>query len=386
MGRIGETLKKARELREINLREISDATKINIRYLEAIETNQFDALPGGVFNKGFIRAYANYIGLDGQAMVDNYVHDIEAGTDDGADPEPAPSGMHRPTEIPQRRSAPLDSDGAQSARNSSQAPAPLHLTALQDVPSAEAEDFPAAEDQKVLPRIAWLMVATGLLFVILASWKYLGDTPPAPVAAQQAQTPRPTPATDSGEERTQQGSAITAPAEDEAPSRDSEVIIAAPQIIPAARTTDESMGTEEAQPASSDADDTTSASASETAPPAGTEVNPIPPPESEPLPAGQAGRGMTMVITARAATRVRVICDGREAADREMNRGEVESLRCERLIRLSAPDAASIRLAINGSACQPLGAPGSRLFGYVIRADDYRTLCPDPMEGADATR
>ncbi len=95
---------------------------------------------------------------------------------------------------------------------------------------------------------------------------------------------------------------------------------------------------------------------------------------------------MILTITARTATRVRVVCDDREAANREMRDGEVESMRCEKLIRLSAPDASSIRLTINGSECHPLGKPGSRLFGYKIHADDYRTLCPEPMEGTDVTR
>ena len=61
MASFGEILKRERELRDISLREIADATKIHIRYLEALEANRFDSLPGGVFNKGFIRAYAAFL-------------------------------------------------------------------------------------------------------------------------------------------------------------------------------------------------------------------------------------------------------------------------------------------------------------------------------------
>src|SRR5438093_9925050 len=78
MANFGETLKRESELREISLRQISEATKINIRYLEALEENRFDALPGGLFNKGFIRAYATYIGVDGEAMVNSYLHELSA--------------------------------------------------------------------------------------------------------------------------------------------------------------------------------------------------------------------------------------------------------------------------------------------------------------------
>jgi cytoskeletal protein RodZ len=69
----GEELKRERELREISLREISEATKINLRYLDALERNDFERLPGGVFNKGFVRAYAEYIGVDPETMVNAYL-------------------------------------------------------------------------------------------------------------------------------------------------------------------------------------------------------------------------------------------------------------------------------------------------------------------------
>jgi cytoskeleton protein RodZ len=76
MATFGETLKKEREKRKISLREVSEATKIGVRYLEAMEANQFENLPGGLFNKGFIRAYAKFIGLDGEALVNSYLYDI----------------------------------------------------------------------------------------------------------------------------------------------------------------------------------------------------------------------------------------------------------------------------------------------------------------------
>ena len=70
----GEELKRERELRKISLREISEATKISLRYLEALERNDFKNLPGGVFNRGFVRAYSQFIGVDPDSMVDAYMH------------------------------------------------------------------------------------------------------------------------------------------------------------------------------------------------------------------------------------------------------------------------------------------------------------------------
>jgi cytoskeletal protein RodZ len=69
----GEELRRERELRQISLREVAQATKINIRYLEAMERNDFAYLPGGLFNRGFVRAYCKHIGVDPEAMVNAYL-------------------------------------------------------------------------------------------------------------------------------------------------------------------------------------------------------------------------------------------------------------------------------------------------------------------------
>jgi transcriptional regulator with XRE-family HTH domain len=69
----GEELRRERELRRISLREVATATKINLRYLEAMERNEFTDLPGGLFNRGFVRAYCEYIGVDPEGMVNAYL-------------------------------------------------------------------------------------------------------------------------------------------------------------------------------------------------------------------------------------------------------------------------------------------------------------------------
>ena len=68
----GEELRLAREARGISLREISEQTRISMRYLEAIETNDYKRLPGGIFNRSFIKAYAKFIGYDEQAALEGY--------------------------------------------------------------------------------------------------------------------------------------------------------------------------------------------------------------------------------------------------------------------------------------------------------------------------
>jgi cytoskeletal protein RodZ len=68
----GEYLKRERELREISLREIADDTKISFRYLQALEEDNTARLPAEVFIKGFIRSYAQYIGLDPDEAILRY--------------------------------------------------------------------------------------------------------------------------------------------------------------------------------------------------------------------------------------------------------------------------------------------------------------------------
>jgi transcriptional regulator with XRE-family HTH domain len=64
MASLGQELKEARESRGISLREISQATHIGMRFLQAIENDQFEQLPGGIFNRSFVRKYARQVGLD----------------------------------------------------------------------------------------------------------------------------------------------------------------------------------------------------------------------------------------------------------------------------------------------------------------------------------
>lgn len=60
----GAFLKQERELRKISLGELCEHTHIKMEYLEAMESNHFERLPGLTFAKGFIQAYAKYIGLE----------------------------------------------------------------------------------------------------------------------------------------------------------------------------------------------------------------------------------------------------------------------------------------------------------------------------------
>jgi cytoskeleton protein RodZ len=65
----GEYLRRERELRAVTLEEISAATRISIRFLEAIESEELSKLPGGIFTRSFVRTYARYLGLDEERVL-----------------------------------------------------------------------------------------------------------------------------------------------------------------------------------------------------------------------------------------------------------------------------------------------------------------------------
>lgn len=71
-GTFGERLKRERELREVKLEEVSAATRISERFLQALENEDWSRLPGGVFGRGFVRTVARYLGLDEENLLAEY--------------------------------------------------------------------------------------------------------------------------------------------------------------------------------------------------------------------------------------------------------------------------------------------------------------------------
>ncbi len=94
---IGPTLREARNRRKLDLAEVEAAIKIRVRYLQAMENEEWDALPGGAYTRGFIRTYASHLGLDGDRLADDY---RRTAAPSGAERvpkrvEPVPTAMRR---------------------------------------------------------------------------------------------------------------------------------------------------------------------------------------------------------------------------------------------------------------------------------------------------
>jgi cytoskeletal protein RodZ len=69
---IGSSLRAAREQRQLQLPEIERATRIRAKYLQALEEERWDVLPGTAYAKGFLRTYADFLGLDGPRFVEEF--------------------------------------------------------------------------------------------------------------------------------------------------------------------------------------------------------------------------------------------------------------------------------------------------------------------------
>ena len=72
MGDFGKKFKAARESKNVTIEDVASETRISARFLRAIEREAFEELPGGVFNRGFIRSYAKQVGLDTDEVISEY--------------------------------------------------------------------------------------------------------------------------------------------------------------------------------------------------------------------------------------------------------------------------------------------------------------------------
>ncbi len=97
---LGEKLRQAREERDISISEVAEQTRISALYLEAIEKNDYRTLPGGIFNKGFVKSFAKYVGVDEHEALQDYAK--IAASEEAASPD-SESGRYRPEVLTDER-------------------------------------------------------------------------------------------------------------------------------------------------------------------------------------------------------------------------------------------------------------------------------------------
>ena len=143
MFQIGTSLREARLRQGLDLLDAETATKIRSKYLQALEDERFDVLPAPTYVKGFLRNYAEYLGLDGQLYMDEYNSRYVQGDD-----ELAPR---------------LSSRSASAARAQRR-----------------------AESGALVLALAGIVTAAGLVFL---AWRWTGEDPPRVPASAPPEQP-----------------------------------------------------------------------------------------------------------------------------------------------------------------------------------------------------
>jgi len=199
----GEHLKQEREQRGITLDEISLSTKISIRLLRALEEEKFDQLPGGIFNKGFVRAYARHLGIDEAQAIADYLAAVS-------------QHLHARVDV----NAPLDNnaDGKLAAL-------PVHAAKNEVEPGSVLSLLRADYASERVAQVPWNLMAGLLLLValVLAAWSYYhrdqrAETPKAttPAASSPPQSSAPQLAAPAPDSSVQKVTAVPVPIAQEA--------------------------------------------------------------------------------------------------------------------------------------------------------------------------
>ena len=100
---LGEKLRQAREDKGISISEVAEQTRISALYLESIENDDYRPLPGGIFNKGFVKSFAKYVGVDEEEAMRDYAR-ISSGQENAA--EDSRSKSYRPEVLTDDSSGP----------------------------------------------------------------------------------------------------------------------------------------------------------------------------------------------------------------------------------------------------------------------------------------
>ena len=149
MGEFGDKFRKARESKNLTFDAVSNVTKISSRMLQAIENERFDQLPGGVFNKGFIRAYAKHLGLNDEEAISDYLACLRQAQIDAQEVlDPA-----RPTNAGPKNVLSKDAPKRDAGKSALRAVAPEKRSlpydkpSLQPLPPIQVEESHAEEEE-----------------------------------------------------------------------------------------------------------------------------------------------------------------------------------------------------------------------------------------------
>lgn len=357
MGQFGDKFRKEREKKGISLDEVSNATKIGSRMLLAIEQEHFDQLPGGVFNKGFIRAYAKHLGLNDDDAVAQYLDCLRQAQIDAQaswqPPSRAETPARRPPVLAKKQPSRKTSVSPPAA-----APAPSQSDELPGLQLPRAEHVRPRRDYLARGEggIPWGIVAATAVILVLAFilWHRhtrVGRTQTAisPPAATSAPLVEP-PATAASETPARTSVARTSTKSSHSPSSTRAAVNPAssggqPTAETAAANT--STNTEAAGPAGA----AVSAGASNTAPP------------------------LTLVIRASENSWISVTADGQVVSRETLIAPADTAVHASREVVIRVGNAAGVSFLFNGKEVPPQGAE-AEVKTLVFNSSGLKTTQP----------
>ena len=416
MGAFGEKLRKQRERQGIGLDAISGTTKISTRMLRALEEEHFDQLPGGVFNKGFVRAYARQVGLNEEEAIADYLdamrqtqlqaHSLSPDFRNlpGDDPHSddlnghdlpdrgvpsSPAGKHarnNRSQPPRANDRRKQSRRSEDRRREDRRPADSHSEARHKKEDHRPKDLsppPDSSTASLAAQLPWGKLAVALLLVTftLALWNSRRHREPA--AAQQPTASSP-----------QSPARVTAPA----PSAPARTLTAAkaspaktlssgklsPGTISAASPASPTINAPTIPPASSASSPALKAALAAPAQPDSTGSAPAPsanaPRANPPLAEGPKSAAaakppntFSLLIRAEETSWVSITLDGKPVAQETLIAPAHTSIRAAGEVVVKAGNAAGISFQLNGEDIPAQGNEGE-VKTYVFDAAGFRVL------------
>lgn len=313
MGEFGNKFRKAREKKQFSLDDVSKVLKISSRMLQAIEEEHFDLLPGGVFNKGFIRSYAKHLDLDPEQAVADYVA-LQQAEIDAIEISPSESTKA------DRSSATLRTVGMKKGGSKSQPPA--ETEELPDLHLPRAEHVRPGRKEFVGGRregVPWSLIAAAAAVIILGILVWIRHSRanhhaprPANVTTTQPAAPMVAPAV---------ATQIPAPSSTPAPTK----VTTQPKVSPPSPTKSDGDRHELVPP--------TPAAATEAAKPA----------------------SLSLVIRAAENSWISVQADGKQVVEETLIAPARTSVRANQQIVVKVGNAAGVSFLFNGVEVSPQG-------------------------------
>lgn len=374
VGEFGDKFRKARERKELSLDDISNVTKISPRMLQAIEEEHFDQLPGGVFNRGFIRAYAKHLGLNSEDAVNDYLAclrqaqiDSHAGWD--ATQARAP---HTP--------APTNGGGLRNSKPVPKVEAPPAPQELPELQLPRIEHLrPAKKEYLGRPSsgIPWFRIVAAVCVLISGYFVWMRHShrariSPTPSVSASAAQPAPLATTQATT------AATTTPATTTSPQATAPAALAAPPPSPSQAPAKPAVSTPAPatrKPAPAPADAAVDANAVKVEKKGDVTVRSFGTETAKP--SEKAKAAITLVVRARENSWISITSDGQLVTQETLIAPAATSFRATRELVVRVGNAAGVSFLWNGEEVPPQGAEAEAKT-LIFDAQGMHTAAPQP--------